>query len=219
MMNLKFSFVTFLALASVKTRAFFAPTTITTRLSSRSSLDMVGSWDNEDFLAALSGGNGKSEGDEEPRDGDQGGSRLKEIMAIAKRAKSSTPERGFRPVENPFLTRPTQSFSPTNPEEMSVEEQARRFREMMQGGGGAASAPPPSRYAKTDRAGRPVGRNRDADSIANAADLYFAQLKRDSSVRGAARMRGDDEKAEKVFADAGIKELENLMYENPYLKG
>jgi hypothetical protein len=90
---------------------------------------------------------------------------------------------------------------------------------MMQNGGEAAEAPRSTRTARTDRAGRPVGRNRDADTIANAADLYFAQLKRDSSVRGKARIRGDAEKADQVFADKGIKELEGLMYENPYLKG
>jgi hypothetical protein len=180
---------------------------------------MVGSWDNDGFLEALSGGNRQPEEDDEPRDGDQGGSRLKEIMAKAQQATSSTPERGFRPIENPFLTPRTPPTTTTNFEEMSVEEQARRFREMMQNGGEAAEAPRSTRTARTDRAGRPVGRNRDADTIANAADLYFAQLKRDSSVRGKARIRGDAEKADQVFADKGIKELEGLMYENPYLKG
>ena len=181
---------------------------------------MVGSWNNDGFLEALSGGGNQppddDNEDEEPRDGDQGGSRLKEIMAKAQ--QSSIPsERGFRPIENPFLTPPPVS-PPIDPEELTLEEQARRFRQMMQNGGG--ELPPQSRRtARTDRAGRPVGRNRDADTIANAADLYFAQLKRDSSVRGVARMRGEDEKADKVFADEGIKELESLMYENPYLKG
>jgi hypothetical protein len=182
-------------------------------------MDMVGSWNNDGFLEALSGGGNEppdEDEDDEPRDGDQGGSRLKDIMAKAQ--QSSIPsEHGFRPIENPFLTPPPVS-PPIDPEELTLEEQARRFRQMMQNGGG--ELPPQSRRtARTDRAGRPVGRNRDADTIANAADLYFAQLKRDSSVRGVARMRGEDEKADKVFADEGIKELESLMYENPYLKG
>jgi hypothetical protein len=79
--------------------------------------------------------------------------------------------------------------------------------------------PQVQRVSKTDRAGRPVGRNRDADSIANTSDLYFAQLKRDSTVRTLARIRGEVEIAEKVFEDEGIKQLDDLLQKNPYLKG
>jgi len=239
-MRLKFSSSTFLALAAVTTTttttttyAFLAPSNSNTHR--RSLLERkVGSWDNDDFLEALSGGNPQQEHppkyqpeeDESRRvDGDQGGSRLKHMMSAMRQQDSS--QGGFRPVENPFLTPP--STAPAaggmNPQEMSVEEQARRFREMMmmnvQPQGTFAPQPPQSTRptSRTDRAGRPVGRNRDADTIANSADLYFAQLKRDSSVRGMARIRGDDEAAENVFADSGIKELEGMMYENPYLKG
>mmetsp|Transcript_15246 Transcript_15246/g.24705 ORF Transcript_15246/g.24705 Transcript_15246/m.24705 type:complete len:679 (-) Transcript_15246:110-2146(-) len=129
-------------------------------------------------------------------------------------------------------TRATTSTAPlaANPNELSVEEQARMFREMMaqqQGGAPAVNTPvvpvaadvPVQRVAKTDRAGRPVGRNRDADTIANTSDLYFAQLKRDSTVRTLARIQGEDEVAEKVFEDEGIKQLDELLQKNPYLKG
>jgi len=167
-MILKFSCATLLALASTSTSvdAFLTPAVTTTRHVNLQQVQMVGSWDNDDFLDGLSGGQDDSE--------------------------------------------------------LSVEEQARRFREMMQNGGSGAGAdvpPPPRRVAQTDRAGRPVGRNRDADTIANTADLYFAQLKRDSTVRGMARLRGDQEEADKVFEDEGIKELEKMVTENPYLKG
>merc|ERR1712146_541491 len=79
--------------------------------------------------------------------------------------------------------------------------------------------PPPQRAARTDRAGRPIGRNRDADTIANTSDLYFAQLKRDSTVRAIGRIRGDKEVSEAVFQDEGIKELDKMLKKNPYLQG
>ena len=85
------------------------------------------------------------------------------------------------------------------------------------GGGGGADIPVPARPSRPDP--RPAGRNRDADSIANTSDLYFAQLKRDSTVRGLARIRGDDETAQAIFEDEGIAQLEDLLHENPYLKG
>lgn len=216
----KFGYATFWALASsAGTTDAFVSRSIGRPIASNS-INMVGGWDNDDFLDALSGGNRQPPEDEDIPD--QGGSRFKEMF---EKAKEADREPAPRPIANPYLE-PTQPASkPTSQEELSVEEQARLYREMTENGGtapppkGADLPPPPPRYAKTDRAGRPRGRNRDADSIANTADLYFAQLKRDSSVRGSARLRGDNEEAEKVFADEGIKELESLIVENPYLKG
>lgn len=214
---MKFGSAVFLSLVTASTHAFYIPKPVSTRGFGTSV--GVGSWDNDDFLEGLGSGN-QQERDDESRDGDQGGSRLKEIMAKAQRAKSAEPAaEGFRPIENPFLTPPTTSTHNTNLEGLSVEEQARRFREMMQNGEPPARAPLPSPQNLSDRGPRPEGRNRDADTISNTADLYFAQLKRDSSVRGIARIHGDDETAQQVFADKGIKELESMVYENPYLKG
>merc|ERR1712238_459512 len=62
------------------------------------------------------------------------------------------------------------------------------------------------------------GRNRDADMIANSSDLYFAQLKRDSTVRTIGRIRGEKDISEAVFEDEGIEQLQSLVQENPYLK-
>ena len=220
-MLMRFSCATFLALAGIAgTDAFLAPSTTQSRVASLG----VGSWDNDDFLSALSGdGSNKPEDDKEEEEEviSQGGSRFKSIMEAAKQQGGGAAEE-MRPVsiENPFLN-PTPS-QPTNPDDLSVEEQARMFREMMQQGGGQPQAPqyqPPKRVAKTDRAGRPVGRNRDADQIANTADLYFAQLKRDSTVRTLQRIRGEHDEAEQVFADEGIKELDGLLQKNPYLQG
>ena len=225
---MKLNFAAFLALASSTTTtidAFLSPNIVGSKIPS-STVQMVGGWDNDDFLAALSGGNPQA-GNPPPQDGDgdkeedggQGGSMFKRILEQAK----SRVEPGPRPVMNPFLAVPNDPVSPANnPLELSVEEQARMFREMMKNGGVPAAPmelPAVRRTARTDRAGKPVGRNRDADTIANTADLYFAQLKRDSSVRGIARIQGDDELANKVFEDEGIKELETILVKNPYLKG
>jgi hypothetical protein len=195
----------------------------------------------EDFLEALSPGKkakkGTAETEEEDEEEDvgSGSSRFKELLKAAQQRGASEAPRMPRAIDNPFLnpTPPSPSAMPfqplaANPDELSVEEQARMFREMMaqQQAGAAAVQPPvpplmdaPMRVAKTDRAGRPVGRNRDADTIANTADLYFAQLKRDSTVRALARLRGEVDVAEKVFEDEGIRQLDDLLQKNPYLKG
>ncbi|KAL3914983.1 MAG: hypothetical protein SGILL_005858 [Bacillariaceae sp.] len=65
--------------------------------------------------------------------------------------------------------------------------------------------------------GRKIGRNRDADTIANTADCYFAQLKRDSTTRNFARYSGDDDKANDVFHDPSIQDIEPPET-NPYLE-
>jgi hypothetical protein len=200
----------------------------------------------EDFVEALKAKNkAKGGDDEDEEDSGSGSSRFKDLLKAAQAAGGGADEQRLFPraIENPFLNPPppiptpqTPVFQPlaANPDELSVEEQARMFREMMaasQAGAGvvppvvpavvAAAAIPdaPQRVAKTDRAGRPVGRNRDADTIANTSDLYFAQLKRDSTVRTIARIRGEEEMAEQVFADDGIKQLNDLLVKNPYLKG
>lgn len=219
---MRLSCTTLVALASLSdgAHAFMASSFQSGIAAAKSTLRMVGDWDNDEFLDALSGRNSNAESEsleqleEEPS---QGGSRLKEIMNQA----SKEVQREIAPlaVENPFLA---PQLPTANPGAMSVEEQARMFREMMQNGGLPQQVPPPpptQRVARTDTAGRPVGRNRDADTIANTADLYFAQLKRDSTVRGVARIQGDDETAQKVFADEGVKELEGLLRTNPYLAG
>lgn len=53
--------------------------------------------------------------------------------------------------------------------------------------------------------------NRDAYEVSNPADVYFAQLKRDSTVRSIARRNGDLETANAPFADAGVKALNGYL--------
>jgi len=120
---------------------------------------------------------------------------------------------------------------PVDPSTLSVEEQARMFREMMaqqqqqqqQQQPGAAyppavpqAAPPTPRGPTVGVDGRRVGRNRDADAVVTTADVYFAQLKRDSSIRNIYRSSGDEEKANAVFEDPGIEEIK--IHVNPYIE-
>lgn len=53
--------------------------------------------------------------------------------------------------------------------------------------------------------------NKDAYEITNPADVYLAQLKRDSTVRTEARKRGDLETANNPFADVGVKAIGNIL--------
>jgi len=73
------------------------------------------------------------------------------------------------------------------------------------------SPPPPT---PNDRR---VGRNKDADAIANSADVYFAQLKRDSTIRTTARIAGDVETANQAMVHPDIEKMKHLIQKNPYL--
>jgi hypothetical protein len=53
--------------------------------------------------------------------------------------------------------------------------------------------------------------NKDAYEISNPADVYFAQLKRDSTVRSIARRNGDLETANSPFADVGVQALNGIL--------
>jgi hypothetical protein len=57
------------------------------------------------------------------------------------------------------------------------------------------------------------GGNKDAYEITNPADVYLAQLKRDSNVRTEARKRGDLEVANKPFADYGVQAIGTILGE------
>lgn len=215
----------------------------------------VSDWDNDDFLNSLKPPNDDDELPSEGIEGavlsdemkekmkadDEtpgGGTRLQRLMDEAKN-RAPQQSRPAPPLKNPFAdnpfagiegmdsqqSAPPASQMPANPDELSVEEQARLFRQMMQGQQQqqpqAPAAEPPVVIPPPPRPPRPdakVGRNRDADSIQNTADVYFAQLKRDSTVRAVARIRGDNEKANAVFEDPGIKELDEMLTLNPHLQ-
>jgi len=183
--------------------------------------------DNDDFLDSLSNAEDtEPEGtykkflpsDEEEKN--QGGTRFQQMVEAAKAAKSGragSPSLDLHISTDPSPP-PTQSLADQSMENMSVDQQAAMFRAMMQ-----QQQPPPTDYSPQsqkglDAKGRKIGRNRDADTIANTADLYFAQLKRDSSVRTMARIEGDDDIAEKVFEDEAVQKLKDQIKKNPYLE-
>ena len=171
-------------------------------------------------------------------DDNQGGSRFKAMMEAAQQLKAAAPPNRGSPPINPYAANPfvPPSFAnappppplPVNPvdaQTLSIEEQAALFRQMMeqrQKQGETTYSPPPpgppTMIGGLDAKGRKIGRNRDTDTIANTSDLYFAQLKRDSAVRNMARIQGDDEFADQVFADPSVKQLEVELKENPYLQ-
>jgi len=175
--------------------------------------------DNDDFLDALSPQDDKDSGQYKKYDpsdegeANEGGTRFQQMMQAAQDAEP-------RPPPLPDLPNPPSQPEPLaaqSMENMSVDEQAAMFRAMMQGQQPpSTSSPPPTMRGGVDAKGRKIGRNRDADTIANTSDLYFAQLKRDSSVRTMARLEGDDDTAEKVFEDKVVKEYS--LPRNPHLE-
>jgi len=218
-MDLSFLDIAFLILHLVGlSSAFVSPVG---RLSQKGWKLSAEDWDNDDFMESLS----KPPDDEDsgqykkrvPSDEDevsQGGSRFQQMMEAAQAAGPRRP-----PMPDPPTSPSPQSLVTQSMENMSVDEQAAMFRAMMQGKQ-SQSTPQPSQNFQppgVDAKGRKIGRNRDADQIANTSDLYFAQLKRDSAARTMARLRGEDDVAEKVFEDESVKELSQIRT-NPHLE-
>lgn len=179
------------------------------------------------------------------KDQSQGGRMFKELLAKAQQRQQqaqSFPAVGpnhlpslmtVQPYQPPPVgPPPTAGLSPESLASLTVEQQAELFRQMVAGGGNPLSGAGPPAYPNTNMYaapqayppqgapvapdGRRVGRNRDADQIQNSADLYFAQLKRDSAIRKQAWLAGDAEKANAVFADPSIKEIEERI--SPFLE-
>jgi hypothetical protein len=221
-MLMKFSCATFLTLTSIAgIDAFLAPAS---NPSVRLATFRSSTFENDDFKNALKGESGSPEENaESDEEVSQGSSRFKEMMESAQKTKADAPSSSV--IQNPFLIPspsppPPTSASIPNLDSMSVEEQAALLRQMLSNQGNETPAiPAPLKEKRTDSAGRPTGRNNDADSIANSADLYFAQLKRDSSVRTMARYGGRDDVADAVMGDDGIDQLNDLLKQNPYLQG
>mmetsp|Transcript_797 Transcript_797/g.1258 ORF Transcript_797/g.1258 Transcript_797/m.1258 type:complete len:729 (+) Transcript_797:137-2323(+) len=238
------------------TSSAFVPQSIPRTFGSNTRIQ-VGSWENDDFLEALSGGSNAQDkanddyqaqskfkpGEEPPSASDtsdessQGGTRLQQLMAQAKNAESQP--QGPRPqpmtykppvynppnaAQEPPAAAPTQPGMPSL-DNLSVEEQAELFRRFMAGGQQLpqpVEAPAPSSApvmrGGVDRQGRKIGRNKDSDTIANSSDLYFAQLKADSTIRTIARYSGDDNTAANVMGHEAIQEIADTMKVNPYLE-
>mmetsp|Transcript_37886 Transcript_37886/g.42436 ORF Transcript_37886/g.42436 Transcript_37886/m.42436 type:complete len:673 (+) Transcript_37886:87-2105(+) len=225
---MKFAFSVVLALGSIASYsdAFSSPVTKWRpgkSLSTTKSIMNMDTSENESFMDALSPGK-KDDEEKENEVDDSGSTRFQEMMKSAQQTEGTEIQRQPTPIMNPFInpissTRP-QTQPTANPDDLSVEDQARMFREIM---AGKQQNSPSTDIAlesrpQTSRPTRPVGRNRDADMIANSSDLYFAQLKRDSTIRTIGRIRGEKDISEAVFEDEGIEQLQSLVQENPYLK-
>jgi hypothetical protein len=147
----------------------------------------------------------------------EGGQRFKQLMERAQAGPSRVP---------PPPPAPPIAGMPAGYENLTVEQQAEMFRQMM---AQQSSYQPPLPYVPPPvapirqplgppvaRDGRRIGRNRDADAVQNTADVYFAQLKRDSTSRNIARYNGDEEFANQIFADPSIQDIKASV--NPYLQ-
>ena len=167
-MLLRISYTTVLTIASVaSTDSLLSPSLVQRQPTS---LHVGGGVEDDGFVDALSGSSNNSDEGEEEGTG-EGGNRFKAMMEAAKeRTGGAEPMQSTSAVENPFLNpMPAPSPQLPDPDNLSVEDQARLFRAMMQQQQASPAPPAPQRTAKTNKAGRPVGRNRDADQIANAA--------------------------------------------------
>ena len=135
------------------------------------------------------------------------------------------------PVSLPMVYDAYGNLVPYNPMPVQQQQQSYQMPPQQQlpvplppGGGGYApslefldATPLPPKTKGTD-VPRPAGYNPDAFAMSNTADVYFAQLKQDSKVRKLARMSGDLETANKVFADESVKMIGDSWQANPYTK-
>ena len=165
----------------------------------------------------------------------EGGRMFREMMARAQQGEIRRPPPQLSQPIPPPPPIPQPVAPPTLPDfnSLSVEEQARLFREMMQQQQQPQAPPPapapeqlyyppPVMAAKQPMGpavapdGRRIGRNRDADAIVNSSDVYFAQLKQDSRSRNMARYSGDDNRANAVWHDPEIQNIK--LHINPYME-
>ena len=132
---------------------------------------------------------------------------FREIMEQRQRARYNAPPAAMN--QNPYQQQQAyqqQPYPPQQPYQQQPYPPQQRY-------------PPQQNYREygTGFDGRRIGRNKDADAIANESDVYFARLKRDSTSRNYARYAGDNTKANEVFFDPAIPEIKGPE-ENPYRK-
>jgi hypothetical protein len=178
----------------------------------------------------------KASHDDEKEEASQGGSRFRELMMRAQDVQPTTPsppQPTFSFVDDAAITPPSSIMTPEELANLSTEEQARLYREFFyvqqqnkqQQQSHQSTAPnyksigsTPDNYLQAGYGfdGRKIGRNRDSDAVSNSGDVYFAQLKKDSTTRNLARYSGDDAKANAIFHDPSIQEI--VAPVNPYLE-
>jgi len=150
-----------------------------------------------------------------------GGQKFKELLERAQLASAGHQQQVQQRMQQGGSASVSASAQlPPEASDLPIEEQARMYREMMwrQRNPQVEAYPTPQhQMSGIGVDGRKIGRNRDSDMISNEADVYLAQLKRDSTTRNLARYAGDDTRANEVFHDEGIADIRGPE-ENPYLK-
>jgi len=187
----------------------------------------------------------KASHQDDREDSSQGGSRFRALM---ERARDQEQTRKQNPLvvayggnNNPYgnaaaapdttsSTPPSSIMTPEEIANLSIDEQARLYREFFyvqqkEKSGQQNSISDSKSIGSTSSNylgagigfdGRKIGQNKDTLAISNAADVYFAQLKRDSTTRNLARYSGDNLKANEVFHDPAIQDIKAPV--NPYLE-
>jgi hypothetical protein len=164
----------------------------------------------------------------------QGGSRFRELMT---RAQTQQVARRSNPQPTQIIT-PTMVMTPEEIANLSIDQQARLYREFYhtqqeQQKQQDFSGQRRQQHQQNSKSigststnylqngiygfdGKKIGHNKDIDAISNTSDEYFARLKRDSTTRNIARYSGDNTKANDIFHDPSIADINVVV--NPYLK-
>jgi len=175
----------------------------------------------------------KASHEDEKEEASQGGSRFRELMMRAQDVQPTTPsppQPTYSFVDDAAITPPSSIMTPEELANLSTEEHARLYREFFyvqqqnKQQQQQTTAPSksigstPDNYLQSGYGfdGRKMGHNRDSDAVSNSGDVYFAQLKKDSTTRNLARYSGDDAKANAIFHDPSIQEI--VAPVNPYLE-
>ncbi|OEU11356.1 hypothetical protein FRACYDRAFT_263537 [Fragilariopsis cylindrus CCMP1102] len=163
----------------------------------------------------------------------QGGSRFRELMT---RAENQQVARRSNPQPTQHIT-PTMVMTPEEIANLSIDQQARLYREFyhsqqeqqkqhdfssgqqQQQRNSKSIGSTSTNYLQKGIYGfdgKKIGHNKDIDAISNTSDEYFARLKRDSTTRNIARYSGDTNKANDIFHDPSIADINVVV--NPYLQ-
>lgn len=126
-------------------------------------------------------------------------------------------DKNGNPVNMPMVYDPNGNLVPFNPQQQTQQPAQPQTPPQISPVPVVVEPPLPIRSKGADSP-RPAGFNSDAYTMSNTADVYFAQLKQDSKVRKIARMSGDTETANKVFADDTVAQIGESWNENPYTR-
>jgi len=146
---------------------------------------------------------------ETPTESSQADSGSVDFDALAARGGQSKGDAGPPVVDfDALAARGGQSKGDAGPPVVDFDALAARGRMSMGDGGppvvsSGSDAPPPPRRR---------------EQIANASDLYLAQLKADTKSRKESFLLGDYDGYQSVWVSPNIKELEEKMVENPYFQ-